>query len=253
MNSPLRVALYVALIAWWIILQPIAWDLGWQSVYLAGALGALLLIVSENHRHGSRMAVPYRLYGLLIVGGTLMPASFYGFQQEMRRWHSYGYYRRREIPAFAEMAMFLIVAAALVAFAFLLRPFGADADKHPLARLVEVARRQWVPFGLVLAMGLMAILGYVGEPAPLISTLIANAAMLAFSVWLMHVGLREERGPLFSAGVIYFLAWSVCRYSDLFGDFGGMLGAAMMFALCGAALFGLAIFWGKRKELRHAG
>jgi hypothetical protein len=31
-----------------------------------------------------------------------------------------------------------------------------------------------------------------------------------------------------------------------------MLGAALMFFLCGAALWTVATFWGKRKEVRHA-
>jgi hypothetical protein len=39
------------------------------------------------------------------------------------------------------------------------------------------------------------------------------------------------------------------RYVDLFGDFGGLLGASVMFFLCGAALFGLAIYWRRRKEV----
>jgi hypothetical protein len=39
---------------------------------------------------------------------------------------------------------------------------------------------------------------------------------------------------------------------DLFGDFGGMLGAAMMFLTCGAALYGVARYWQTRKEVRYA-
>jgi hypothetical protein len=39
---------------------------------------------------------------------------------------------------------------------------------------------------------------------------------------------------------------------DLFGDFGGMLGAAMMFFMCGGALFGVARYWQGRKEVRYA-
>ena len=57
---------------------------------------------------------------------------------------------------------------------------------------------------------------------------------------------------LFAAGVLYFLTWTIFRYIDLFGERGGMLGAALMFFLCGAGLWALATFWGKRKEIRHA-
>jgi len=50
--------------------------------------------------------------------------------------------------------------------------------------------------------------------------------------------------------VIYFLVWTPCRYADLFGERGGMLGTALMFFLCGAALAGLARFWNRRKAVR---
>jgi hypothetical protein len=48
------------------------------------------------------------------------------------------------------------------------------------------------------------------------------------------------------------LLWAVFRYADLFTGVGGMLGASLMFFLCGAALFGMARFWAHRKELGHA-
>ena len=59
---------------------------------------------------------------------------------------------------------------------------------------------------------------------PLVPTVLANLALVAVSIWLMQVGLREDRGRPFSAGVLLFLLWAVLRYIDLFGDFGGMLG-----------------------------
>ena len=76
--------------------------------------------------------------------------------------------------------------------------------------------------------------------------------MLGLAIWLIRIGLREDRGRPFAAGVMYFLFWSILRYIDLFGDFGGILGAALMFFLCGAALFGVALFWRRRKEKPHA-
>ncbi len=79
----------------------------------------------------------------------------------------------------------------------------------------------------------------IGEP--LLPTIVANVAMIFLAFWLMGVGLREDRGQPFAAGVVYFLLWAVVRYVDLFGDFGGMLGAALMFFLCGGALFGVAL------------
>jgi len=43
----------------------------------------------------------------------------------------------------------------------------------------------------------------------------------------------------------------VLRYVDLFAEVGGMLGASVMFFLCGAVLFGVARFWAHRKEIAH--
>ena len=81
----------------------------------------------------------------------------------------------------------------------------------------------------------------------LIPVLITNVATVTMAVWLMRVGLREDRGRPFGGGVVLFLAWAVARYVDLFGEIGGMIGAALMFFLCGVGLFGLARYWSQRK------
>jgi uncharacterized membrane-anchored protein len=49
--------------------------------------------------------------------------------------------------------------------------------------------------------------------------------------------------------VLYFLFWAVLRYADLFSGVGGMLGAALMFLLCGIGLFAVARFWVHRKAI----
>jgi hypothetical protein len=61
----------VPVVAWWVILQSFSWDLDWQSVFLIGSVGALLLIVAENHRPENRMALPYRFYGVLLTAVSL--------------------------------------------------------------------------------------------------------------------------------------------------------------------------------------
>ena len=75
--------------------------------------------------------------------------------------------------------------------------------------------------------------------------------MIVFGIWLMRVGLREDRRLPFFSGILYFLMWAVLRYADLFGERGGMIGAALMFFFCAASLFGIALFWNRRKEARH--
>jgi hypothetical protein len=88
--------------------------------------------------------------------------------------------------------------------------------------------------------------------AVILPTIATNIALIVFAIWLIRAGLREDRGTLFAAGVSVFLSWAVFRYADLFTGVGGMLGASLMFFLCGAALFGMARFWAHRKELGHA-
>jgi hypothetical protein len=75
--------------------------------------------------------------------------------------------------------------------------------------------------------------------------------MIVLALWLMRVGLREDQSLPFAAGVLYFLLWAVLRYADLFAGVGGMLGASLMFLLCGVGLFAVARFWHKRKEIGH--
>jgi hypothetical protein len=87
---------------------------------------------------------------------------------------------------------------------------------------------------------------------PALPTVVANAATFVFTLWLIKVGLRDDRAQPFAAGVIFFLLWAVLRYIDLFGAFGGMLGAALVFFLCGATLFGMALLWRQRKAVHRA-
>ena len=119
-------------------------------------------------------------------------------------------------------------------------------------------KRQAIPLGLGLLMAVLPLMSAgcgnssCADAAALLPTVLVNVAMLAGAFWLMQVGLREDRGRPFGAGVLYFLLWSVMRYVDLFGDFGGMLGAALMFFMCGGALFLVARYWQGRKEVRYA-
>src|SRR5207244_11563109 len=84
-HVPLTVGLYTPLLAWWVILQPFAWRLETNPIYFIGGIGALFLLLAESHRPGSPFAIPYRLRGTLMVGGALVPLSFYQFNQDLLR------------------------------------------------------------------------------------------------------------------------------------------------------------------------
>jgi uncharacterized membrane protein len=241
-NSPAALALYAPLLAWWLILQPFAWKLDTNPVFLIGGAGAVLLLLAESHKSGSLFAIPLRLWGFALAGGALIPLGSYDFNR---------YDVRAEATPFALAVPALLVAlvAAALGAAWLFRRRGGEVD----APLLE--RRYAVPLALAALFAGLAqwYAAGVGEhTGAVVPTVLANAAMLAAGVWLVGVGLREERRRPFGYGVAYLMLWAVVRYFDLFGGAGGMLGAAALFMLCGGVLFGVAQYWRKRKEVRHA-
>ena len=263
-RSPATAGLYVPLVAWWVILQPIAWHAEVNPVYFIGAAGALFLAVAECHPTGSPMAIPYRLYGVLITAGVLVPLSFGSFTMKMLHEH----------PGDPNLVAGLVIAlvgmgAIVLADRFRSVRLGQNtASASASFPLAGILSRQWLPVGMILLMAGLCLwnslfnthgtgAGYRGSelerwtPAVLLPTLVTNAAMIALAVWLMRVGLREDQGRPFTAGVLLFLLWAVLRYADLFAEVGGMLGASVMFFLCGAALFGVARFWMHRKEVAN--
>jgi uncharacterized membrane protein len=244
------VGVYVLLITWWVLLQPFAWRWSDNPTYFIGSVGALLLIVAEAHPRGSRMAIPYRLYGVLLAAGALVPISFYGFNADYAR-------SLREGGQVQTLAILLLAATTIAFVAW--RNTRRDPDAPAAAWVRELLQQQWLPIGLVLLMAFCSVsanlenAGDINETAQiLVPTVAANIAMVAVAIWLMRIGLRDDRGRPFTAGVVYFLLWSVLRYFDLFGDFGGMIGAALMFLTCGAALLGLANYWRRRKRTAYA-
>lgn len=220
--------LYVPLLAWWTVLQVFAWHLGGNPFYFVGGVGALLLVIAEAHAEGSRFAIPYRHYGSLLVGGVLVPLSFHSLNK-----HLVGHWG--ELAGPPALLAVLAVAIALV------------TAQRTGSRL----SRQAIPLGIALLMALLPLLAAASHSS-VVPTVLINLAMLGGAFWLMQIGLREDRGRPFGAGVLYFLLWAVLRYVDLFGNFGGMRGAALMFFLCGGALFGVARYWQGRKEVRYA-
>ncbi len=243
------IGMYVPLIAWWLVLQPFAWD--WEGehvVFFVGSVGALLLIIAENHREGSAFAIPFRTYGVLISAGVVLLLSFHDFNDEVFR-------GRTSLEGLLQTLVIVGLSVVVIVVAALMRRRQQSASGGEQVRVQDevlgIVRRQWLPVGMLALMAFCALwLSLLDEP--LLPTVLANAALVALSIWLMRLGLQEDRGLPFAAGVVYFLVWTIARYVDLFGDFGGMLGASLMFFLCGAALFGVALYWRRRrKEVRH--
>jgi uncharacterized membrane protein len=259
-QSPAAVALYALLATWWLVLLPVAWQCSLNPVYFVGALGGLLLIVAECHPTGSEMAVPFRKLGALVAIGSLIPLGFADF-----------HYHELSISSSTG-----VIAGLLIAIGSVLAAVVAEMLKRRYLQVDSVIpfqatlQRHWIPLSVMLFMaGLCIWYSTIGTgPRPygsyynsanwldqrfmaiMLPVLVANALMFVFSIWMIRTGLREESGRLFAGGVIFMLAVAVMRYIDLFGDAGGMLGAAIMFFLCGTILFSVARFWQTRKKLQ---
>jgi hypothetical protein len=217
----------------------------------------MMWIVAEAHFLGDRRAIPYRTVGILLLGGVLLFLSGY---EETASLFTYNTEERLGPGIVA-------VIAALVAATF----FAVESlrSKAIQERGLSVAQgdwkeRQWLPLGLAGAMGVMAIWTSIfvregnwfsDQPKMLVAivpTILANVAILVVAVWLIRLGVREERTRPFAAGVLGILIWAWIRYIDLFGELGGMLGASLMFLFSAVVLFGVSWYWRGRKGVGHA-
>src|SRR5262249_61266924 len=107
----------------------------------------------------------------------------------------------------------------------------------------ELISRQWYPAALALSMAVLAFWSLMVTDvytAWLLPVSLANLAMLGLALYLIRVGVREDRVRPFGAGIVYFLVWTFARYLDLFGAAGAVLGAAAPFALCPAGFVRVA-------------
>lgn len=247
-NSPPRLTLYLPALVWWICLQPIAWRMETGASYFIAAVGVLLLILAESHLPRSKMAITYRVLGALLFGAALIPLSY----------HQFASWTQHEPSGRILLLTFFIVSLTLITVtaAEFVRYRALETGNRSQAELVEdIRRRQWLPLSLAGVTAFLALCSLLrdsgGLDAGIVSALFANLAMLALAIWLMRVGVRDNRARPFVGGVGYFLLWVILRYIDLFGIAGGMLGAAALFAACGVAIGGLAWFWQQRHEVIH--
>jgi uncharacterized membrane-anchored protein/uncharacterized membrane protein len=235
-SSPTAVGLYVALFAWWVILQSTVWQFGRSSLSLfwVGGVGALLMLTAERHRPGDRMGTPYRFWGAVLAAGSLIPLSswrYWSYIHDRRFWN---------MPSAEELTQVLVPG---IGFGLLTVAGVALCYRTPSHR------------GLVPAVGLASMVGLAFCHLLLPETQIAagaalvltNLAMIVLAIYLISVGAREERLRPFGAGILYFLVWAIARYTDLFSVFGGMLGTAGIFVLCGIAIVVIGRFWTQLK------
>ncbi|HEY4233876.1 MAG TPA: DUF2157 domain-containing protein [Lacipirellulaceae bacterium] len=251
-GSVAAIWLYVPLLAWWAILQPFAWQAGELGLFYCGIVAGLLLILADSHVHDSPFARPYREMGVVLALIPVFVLSFYEASKEIFR-HDLFRHDTKALFGYATPIVFAVLALALTVFLLYLTdkaPRETSGATSPVVLIGQSARRHWLPVGTVLLM-VFFIVCWTERAEPILPTILANVAVIVIGLWLVGQGLDQDSGRTFAAGVICLLTWTVMRYIDLFGDVGGMLGAAAIFFLCGLALFGVAWFWRHRKEVVH--
>lgn len=243
-GSQVGTALYVFVIGFWAWLQTFVWGWEWSAIYWAGMVGLILLLIGESHRKYREFGIIYRVYGALVIGVVLQILSFSTFNEEAVR-------SRTEIWPLVSLAMALLVVLTLaLAGTFLKVSWDTNGQS-------DRRRQFWshvTPLRPVLLLVTLftLLVGwdlFIGEAIFL--TLTANIACLILAIWLISLGLREDRSRPFMAGICYFLLWVFLRYIDLFGEFGGMLGGALMFFICGMSLLFVALYWNMRAKVQH--
>jgi uncharacterized membrane protein len=254
-GSVVTLGLYIALLTWWALLQTAAWHAGFAACYLAGGVGAMFLLTSQSHPSGSRMAMPFRVCGVLLSAGALVLLSFASFNHE-------AIYDTPRDSAFVTAAVIVLGAAAILGLVVAMRRRRPSEGAGIPPRIPP----QTVPAALAAIMaGTSLWTGLCHEPnaghryyygsemlwesGVLLPTLMANVALVGLAVWLMRLGMKEDRGRPFAVGVLLFLLWTWMRYIDLFSGAGGMIGAAILFLISGAGLYAVARIWQHRKEV----
>lgn len=215
--------------------------LGWAYGYPRGPdfeaghltlnLGLLALLYALVCWLGSRSALHWQRAGSLIGLWTLrgyllllLPFTFSEFAE--------GYLH--EQAGLADPGLWLGLLAALLASSLLV-----------FRRLGQTGGRLLV---MLLPFAMLGIHGLLSREDAALFAVAVNLLALLSAIVLIQEGLRRGLSQFFYSGIALVLALAVMRYLDLFGDY---LGAAAMFLVAAAVLYGAARYW--RRQQRLAG
>jgi hypothetical protein len=262
-GSPLTLALYLSVIAWWIVLYPLCWQVHIDPMYWVAVLGGIVLMIALIHGPRNNMAGPFYILGVGMVLVGLVPLSFADYQ-------CYYVWNAELVHLKTYTGIGFIVAGLVCALgsAYWAQKNRVRQNGTPVSfgsQLVSMS----IPLAIIGSMGFLCVWHgmmyvhgmsyhhYYGD-SPLrwtypilVPVIIVNILMVAFSIWLIRMGMKGDRAKIFALGVAYFLLWAILRYFDLFSGVGGMLGAAALFLTCGVALYAVARLWQCRKEISH--
>lgn len=241
-NCPKTMALHLIGFACWCLSLWIAWEFNSFSLPLLGALFALYWLAGMTIGIQGKLSTVCSQIGLIATWPLLCIFSFYDFQKEIiersKLEHIKGY------AAFDGSLFFLLGITILIVYsltALSKRNFKSIYSKEMI-----------LAFAILTQLSLAPVISFFfGSNFVFTMVLIANGLMLGYAAVMMDAGLKSNSSERFFLGVGSFLLWTIVRYFDLFGDFGGMLGASLLFFLSSIALIGLAFFWRKRKAAFH--
>ena len=91
---------------------------------------------------------------------------------------------------------------------------------------------------MLLPFVMLAIHGLLSRDDAMLFAVAVNLLALLSAIVLIQEGLRRGLSQFFYSGIALVLALAVMRYLDLFGDY---LGAAAMFLVAAAVLYGAAV------------
>jgi uncharacterized membrane protein len=241
-DCPKTMVLHLIGFACWCISLWIAWEFNSFILPLLGALFALYWLVGMTIKIKEKLSLACHLIGIIAIWPILCIFSFYDFQKEITERIKPGYIATYTI--FDGTLMFLIgITIGLVYFKF----GNSKNNLKPISY-----KELFLVFAILTQFSLApAICFFFDSYFTFTMVLIANSLMLGYSAVMMDEGLKANSSPKFFLGVGSFLLWTTVRYFDLFGDFGGMLGASLLFFLSSLLLIGLAFFWRKRKAAFH--
>ncbi len=236
-NSAITVGIYVPLLAWWVVLQPIAWKLQANPTFFIGAVGSLMMLVAAlASRPGARW--PSRT-GSMVSRWWVRRSSRSASTSSTRRSVASERAARSRLGGVEQMFLILILAAATLIVAYL--PASEIARRRDPG---SAFARRVAPGNRPAAVGAVRVTRAVRVPRdlwcdggePWVPTIVANVAMVALALWLIRFGLTAGPGPAVRRWGLLISCSGPCSVTPTCSaQFGGMLGASLMFFLCGGA------------------
>lgn len=243
--SVVRFFWFLAL-GWWFFMLPIRADLHDCLSFYFAAMGLLLNLIPRLHAHLREKPMNggaqfFTVCGTLMLGFAMIPYSFHRVWEHL--------YIRCDIP------LFLLICFG--SFLFVLLTVWGLSLKKGTAFLRETAflfiLGVYLAFMLLCASCHEVFLDLKTVPAEylLALTFLHNIFMMGLGLYFLNLGLHRVLTASFIFGVLYFILWAVLRYADLFGEAGGMLGAAVIFFVCGLFLCGVSWKFARKKQAQN--